>query len=490
MSSVATNPREVLLQLCAEAAPEPWYPRLFAKSQNRDLAPLVDQLEEMWLDGLIEKGPGTPETGPAITLTPLGQQVLHDPELLQRLRDGEPLREGDYGARVRQRLRSRRPPWVTRLFALTTLLVFAAEIWLVRRRNLSVKTLLFPEGKAPDLAGILGLLQEYGFVGGAHFLEHEWWRFVTAGFVHFGLLHIGLGLLTIYLAGRTVERMWGPFGCLVLYLSACVGGFITVVAKHPEGGFGSAPAWAGLCAAEVVWFVCYRKHLTRALRRQAFTGLFSTLFMLAIFSFLPGDPARIWELIGGGVTGAVVAGLLFLREAGSTAGRWLAPVLFAMLPVGGYWWVQHAHATHPKLWEDVEVALFNQRYLPGIQRTVRPAWRLYRDEVRPVVEKHPTRREPAEVEGVRPDLEEQRRRLLDLCGRLSHAGPFYTENVADARPTALAYAQALADLFALADEHLQKGEKHTSADRQALQEQTERVEEAAEKWNRLLEPAS
>src|SRR5262249_18387592 len=129
------NPLESILRLCAASAPEPWYPRLYAKQSGVDSQALGLCLEELWLSGLIEKSPGNGETGPAISLTREGERVLLDPEALRRLRAGEGLSPNDRGALTRQALRGRLRPLVTVLLVLSNVLVFAVGYYKARQEG-------------------------------------------------------------------------------------------------------------------------------------------------------------------------------------------------------------------------------------------------------------------------------------------------------------------------------------------------------------------
>src|SRR5262249_45280199 len=111
MSEAGPNPIEEILRLCAAAAPEPWYPKVYAKQADVEPGALGQLLEEMWLDRLIEKAPGNAETGPGILLTRQGQRVLLDPQMLERLRLGQPIGPGDRGAIVRQVFRAPLRPY-------------------------------------------------------------------------------------------------------------------------------------------------------------------------------------------------------------------------------------------------------------------------------------------------------------------------------------------------------------------------------------------
>lgn len=54
--------------------------------------------------------------------------------------------------------------------------------------------------------------------------EGEYYRMVTAAFLHAGLLHLGFNMFGLYLFGSQVEQALGPPRFIALYLLAAVGG--------------------------------------------------------------------------------------------------------------------------------------------------------------------------------------------------------------------------------------------------------------------------
>ena len=63
-----------------------------------------------------------------------------------------------------------------------------------------------------------GALQALGIKWGPLiFQDHEYWRLVTAGFMHGGWLHIGMNSWVLYDLGAQVEQVYGTPRFLVLY---------------------------------------------------------------------------------------------------------------------------------------------------------------------------------------------------------------------------------------------------------------------------------
>ena len=92
------------------------------------------------------------------------------------------------------------------------------------------------------------------FVISRAFLEQgEWYRLVSCGFVHFGVIHVGFNMLLLYQLGRLVEPVIGPFRFSLLYLASLLGGSLGALLLSPDAATGGASgAVFGLMAASVV----------------------------------------------------------------------------------------------------------------------------------------------------------------------------------------------------------------------------------------------
>ena len=55
--------------------------------------------------------------------------------------------------------------------------------------------------------------------------QGEYWRLVTAGFLHGGLIHILMNSWVLFDLGAQVEEIYGSSRMLVIYFVSTVGGF-------------------------------------------------------------------------------------------------------------------------------------------------------------------------------------------------------------------------------------------------------------------------
>jgi membrane associated rhomboid family serine protease len=81
--------------------------------------------------------------------------------------------------------------------------------------------------------------------------DHQWWRIITSGFLHAGLLHIGLNMLSLYWLGRFIEAALGSWKMLVVYMVSLIVSGLTVVFFSPPNipTLGASGAIFGLFGA-------------------------------------------------------------------------------------------------------------------------------------------------------------------------------------------------------------------------------------------------
>ena len=84
--------------------------------------------------------------------------------------------------------------------------------------------------------------------------DGQWWRLITSGFLHFGVLHIGFNMYILYRLGETFENTIGPVRYLALFATCLLGGAAGAVLIDPITGLtgGASGAVFGLAGAAVV----------------------------------------------------------------------------------------------------------------------------------------------------------------------------------------------------------------------------------------------
>jgi membrane associated rhomboid family serine protease len=128
----------------------------------------------------------------------------------------------------------------------------------------------------------------------------EYHRLVTAGFLHYGLLHLGLNMYALWLLGRECERLLGRWRFLVLYLVAGVGGAVAVYCFAPGAPtVGASGSIFGLMGALFFFF----RRMNADVR-----GLVGLLVLNLVITFVV-PRISIMGHIGGLITGAAVGAI-------------------------------------------------------------------------------------------------------------------------------------------------------------------------------------
>jgi len=95
--------------------------------------------------------------------------------------------------------------------------------------------------------GSSGDLTRWGLLFGPAVAVGEWWRVITAGFLHAGLLHIGFNMYALWIFGPTLERGLGAIRFALIYLAGLLGGSLAVLAfNHEQSTLGASGAVLGL----------------------------------------------------------------------------------------------------------------------------------------------------------------------------------------------------------------------------------------------------
>lgn len=180
---------------------------------------------------------------------------------------------------------------------------------------------------ALQIAGLLGIGTTSGFVDefslfpGRIAALGEYYRFITAIFVHAGWLHLGMNMIMFWAMGRTLEHVLGHGKFLALFLLAGIGGAeASYWFNEPLSvGIGASGAIFGMFAAT---FVFGREARINTQEIITVIGL-----NLALGFLIPGVDwhAHVGGLIAGGIVGWA---LLPTRKAVLKTG---VPLLFLVV---------------------------------------------------------------------------------------------------------------------------------------------------------------
>jgi len=169
--------------------------------------------------------------------------------------------------------------------------------------------------------------------------QGDWWRLITAAFLHAGLLHIAFNMWALWWLGGIVEGALGWWRFLLLYFASGLAGSAGALVASPNAvTVGASGAIFGLLGAGLVLEY-------RATGRLGGSFLTVIVINLAISAAVPGISigGHIGGLIGGLVGTAVIVSRRRLR-AGLEATTVVGLVAVAALSIAIAYWKVHGLA--------------------------------------------------------------------------------------------------------------------------------------------------
>ena len=150
--------------------------------------------------------------------------------------------------------------------------------------------------------GVNAVAGQYGMWPVGIAVGGEWWRLLTAAFLHGSFLHIAFNMYVLFALGPTLERILGHYRYLTLYVLAAIGGGVASYAISDPNtvSVGASGAIFGLMGAILV--------AGRRLRYDV-TQVAVLLGINIVIGFI--SPGTDWRAhLGGLVTGSLVAAIM------------------------------------------------------------------------------------------------------------------------------------------------------------------------------------
>lgn len=137
--------------------------------------------------------------------------------------------------------------------------------------------------------------------------DGEWWRFISAMFIHVGGIHL-LNLIGLWLIGRLTEELFGGWRTIVIFALAGIAGCVASYFASPAGiSAGASGGMFGLLGAAFVEVTLHRRHYRGWPR-----GLWGSLALVTVAQVAVGFMYRFIDqwAHGGGLVAGALAGVL------------------------------------------------------------------------------------------------------------------------------------------------------------------------------------
>jgi len=176
-------------------------------------------------------------------------------------------------------------------------------------------------------------------------LNGEWWRLITAMFLHADILHIGFNAYALLIFGPQVERFFAWWRFLAIYLLGGLAGSIASFAFSPAYSVGASGAIFGLLGASGAFFWTHRR-LLGAVARTMLWNAVAIAGLNLVLGLAQASAIDNWAH-GGGLLGGLITGLALApryrpgrvigpdeRMLEDSLPRWAAPaIVMAILAV-------------------------------------------------------------------------------------------------------------------------------------------------------------
>ncbi len=135
-------------------------------------------------------------------------------------------------------------------------------------------------------------------------LKGEWWRLLTAMFLHGGMTHILMNMFSLYLIGRGVELYFERKAYISIYLFSGLLGGLASLYMHPNSvGVGASGAIFGIFGALAGFFLAHRNKIEE--HSKAFMKDFGIVLGLNLVLGLSIPSIDVSAHIGGLVIGLI-----------------------------------------------------------------------------------------------------------------------------------------------------------------------------------------
>lgn len=174
---------------------------------------------------------------------------------------------------------------------------------LVTRTILGITILVFLAQLVSEYTAGIDWPLYYGAKNNLLISMGEWWRLVTPMLLHGGIIHIGFNMYALNVIGPELERYFGHWRFLVLYLLGGFAGNVVSMLLTPGLSVGSSTAIFGLIGAQGA-FIYLNRQLMGPRAKKALMGVVQIAGINFLIGLTPGIDN--WGHLGG-----MLGGLIF-----------------------------------------------------------------------------------------------------------------------------------------------------------------------------------
>lgn len=167
--------------------------------------------------------------------------------------------------------------------------------------------------------------------------DGDWYRIITSGFTHFGVVHLAMNMVSLYFLGQFVEPALGRTKFVSLYLASLLAGTAGALVLQPGFGItaGASGAIFGLLGAAAVGL----RHRGIGIMQ---TGIGTSIILNLVLTFSINGISIGGHL--GGLAGGAICGYVMLAPHHKGFPKWasyVTPAVVAVVSVAVCFLVSH-----------------------------------------------------------------------------------------------------------------------------------------------------
>jgi membrane associated rhomboid family serine protease len=142
----------------------------------------------------------------------------------------------------------------------------------------------------------------------------EWWRIITSGFLHGGLIHLALNMFVLFILGQVLEPAIGTVRFVAVYIVALIAGAVGALIMSDPFTFtvGASGAIYGLFIATIV--IARQRGQMQVVQQLAFWLVINLVFTFAASNISVGGHL-------GGIVGGAIGALIVVAAERSVSRR-------------------------------------------------------------------------------------------------------------------------------------------------------------------------
>jgi len=144
-------------------------------------------------------------------------------------------------------------------------------------------------------------------------IKGEYYRLFTSMFVHNDMIHISMNMLSLYMVGRMVERLFSTWAYLALYfISGLFGSFAYMFMSIWDGAVGASGAIFGIFGALAGYAFVYRRTM-----QEQFMQFMRDFGIILVINFFIGIifPSIAMSAHIGGLVAGIIGGFIIAKSS-------------------------------------------------------------------------------------------------------------------------------------------------------------------------------